>query len=38
MRKKIFEIIEPSQKNSILSSVYDSFMIIVILGFVNKSV
>ena len=31
MRKKIFEIIEPSQKNSILSSVYDSFMIIVIL-------
>ena len=31
MRKKIFEIIEPSQKNSILSSVYDSFMIVVIL-------
>ena len=31
MRKKIFEIIEPSQKNNILSSIYDAFMIIVIL-------
>lgn len=31
MRKKIFEIIEPSQKNSILSSIYDAFMIIIIL-------
>lgn len=31
MRKKIFDIIEPSQNNNILSSVYDSLMIIVIL-------
>ena len=31
MRKKIFEIIEPSQKNNILSSTYDVFMIMVIL-------
>ena len=31
MRKKIFEIIEPSQNNNILSSIYDAFMIAVIL-------
>lgn len=31
MRKKIFEIIEPSQKNNVLSSIYDVFMIVVIL-------
>ena len=31
MRKKIFEIIEPSQKNNVLSSIYDAFMIVVIL-------
>ena len=31
MRKKIFEIIEPSQKSNICSSIYDWFMIIVIL-------
>lgn len=31
MRKKIFEIIEPAQKNNILSSIYDSFMIMAIL-------
>ena len=31
MRKKIFEIIEPSQKNNKLSSIYDIFMILVIL-------
>ena len=31
MRKKIFEIIEPSQKNNKLSSIYDIFMIFVIL-------
>ena len=31
MRKKIFEIIEPSQRNNIISSIYDIFMIFVIL-------
>lgn len=31
MRKKIFEIIEPSQKSNVLSSIYDIFMIVVIL-------
>ena len=31
MRKKIFEIIEPSQKKDVLSSIYDVFMIVVIL-------
>ena len=31
MRKKIFDIIEPSQKNNILSSIYDVFMIVLIL-------
>lgn len=31
MRKKIFEIIEPAQKNNKLSSIYDIFMIFVIL-------
>lgn len=31
MRKKIFEIIEPSQGNNILSTIYDCFMIITIL-------
>ena len=31
MRKKIFEIIEPSQKNNVLSSIYDAFMITIIL-------
>lgn len=30
MRKKIFEIIEPSQGNNVLSSIYDYFMIIMI--------
>ena len=30
MRKKIFEIIEPSQRNNALSSIYDYFMIVVI--------
>ena len=30
MRKKIFEIIEPSQRNNVLSSIYDYFMILVI--------
>lgn len=31
MRKKIFEIIEPSQNNNIVSSIYDSVMIVTIL-------
>ena len=31
MRKRIFEIIEPSQKNNVLSSIYDVFMIVVII-------
>ncbi|MBQ4544378.1 MAG: ion transporter [Oscillospiraceae bacterium] len=31
MRKKIFDIIEPSQKSSKLSSIYDGFMIVIIL-------
>ena len=31
MRKKIFEIIEPSQKSNIFSSIYDGFMIVIIL-------
>ena len=31
MRKKIFEIIEPSQKSNVLSSIYDVCMIVVIL-------
>lgn len=31
MRKKIFEIIEPTERKSALSSIYDGFMIIVIL-------
>lgn len=31
MRKKIFDIIEPAQKSNIFSSIYDSFMIVVIL-------
>ncbi len=31
MRKKIFEIIEPSKKNNVLSTIYDVFMIFVIL-------
>ena len=31
MRKKVFEIIEPTQKSNIYSSIYDWFMIIVIL-------
>lgn len=31
MRKKIFEIIEPSHKKNTLSSIYDAFMILVIL-------
>ncbi len=31
MRKKIFDIIEPSHKSNIFSSIYDSFMIVVIL-------
>ena len=30
MRRKIFEIIEPSQRNNVLSSIYDYFMIIMI--------
>ena len=30
MRKKIFEIIEPSQGNNVLSSIYDYFIIIMI--------
>ncbi len=31
MRRKIFDIIEPSQNDNVLSSIYDCFMIIVIL-------
>ena len=31
MRKKIFQIIEPSQGNDILSTIYDVFMVIIIL-------
>ncbi len=31
MRKKIFDIIEPSKKSNILSSIYDGFMIVIIL-------
>lgn len=31
MRQKIFKIIEPSEKSDILSSIYDGFMIVVIL-------
>ena len=31
MRKKIFEIIEPAQKNNVLSSIYDFFMMAIIL-------
>ncbi len=30
MRKKIFDLIEPSQRNNLLSSIYDYFMIVVI--------
>lgn len=32
MRKRIFEIIEVSKDNDLLSSIYDSFMMIVIIG------
>ena len=31
MRKKIFDIIEPAQKSNTFSSIYDSFMIVIIL-------
>ena len=31
MRKKLFEVIEPSQNKNIISSIYDIFMILVIL-------
>ena len=30
MRKKIFEIIEPAQRRNVVSSIYDSFMIVII--------